>query len=280
MSYTAEISRNNPGCFLFVIDQSGSMADSLASGKSKANMVADSVNRILQSLVIRCSKSEGIRDYFFAGIIGYGQGGGVVSAFEGSLSGKELVPISEIAQNPLEILEKEISVDDGSGGTTNQRVKFPIWLNPIADQQTPMREAFGLANKIVTNWLNQNHNCFPPIVIHITDGESTDGDPSQEMKALMSQTSADGNVLLFNVHLSSGGHTNVISFPGNQEGLPDDYAKMLFSNSSALIPNMIGIAKEDHGINLSAGARGFVFNGDLSSLVTALDIGTRASNPR
>lgn len=280
MSYTAEISRNNPGCFLFVIDQSGSMVDVIANGKSKANVVADSVNKILQSLVIRCSKSEGIRDYFYVGIIGYGQDGGVASAFEGNLKGKELVPVSEVAQNPLEVQEREISVDDGNGGTTNQRVKFPIWLNPIADQQTPMKEAFGLVNKIMANWFNQNPNCFPPIVIHITDGESTDGDPSPEMRSLMNQSSADGNVLLFNVHLSSGGHTTSIFFPSSPEGLPDDYAKMLFSNSSVLIPSMVGIAREDHGVNLSAGARGFVFNGDLASLVMALDIGTRASNLR
>ncbi len=28
MAYAAEISRNNPTCFLFLIDQSGSMAES------------------------------------------------------------------------------------------------------------------------------------------------------------------------------------------------------------------------------------------------------------
>ena len=29
MSYTAEISRINPGCFLFLVDQSGSMSGAL-----------------------------------------------------------------------------------------------------------------------------------------------------------------------------------------------------------------------------------------------------------
>lgn len=32
MPYQAEISRANPGCFLFVIDQSGSMADLVGDG--------------------------------------------------------------------------------------------------------------------------------------------------------------------------------------------------------------------------------------------------------
>ena len=278
MSYQAEISRNNPSCFLFVIDQSGSMVDTLPNGKSKASNVADSINKFLQNLVIKCSKSEGIRDYFYVGVVGYGQDNKVIAAFEGDLSGKELVPISEIAYHPLEIQEREQKFDDGAGNITTQNVKFPIWFNPIADGVTPMKEAFVLVNKIISNWLNQNPNCFPPIIVHITDGEATDGDPSPEMKQLMNQASSDGNILLFNLHLSSAGHPNPIFFPNSTEALPDNYAKMLFENSSHLTPSMLTVAKEEHGINLQANSKGFVFNGDMISIIKALDIGTRPSN--
>jgi hypothetical protein len=75
MPYTAEISRTNPSCFLFLIDQSGSMEDPFRSGeltKKKADGVADAINRLLQNLVIKCAKSEGIRDYYYVGVIGYG----------------------------------------------------------------------------------------------------------------------------------------------------------------------------------------------------------------
>ena len=53
MTYSAEISRVNPTCFLFLIDQSGSMAESWGgeSGKTKAQGVADAINRLLQTLV-------------------------------------------------------------------------------------------------------------------------------------------------------------------------------------------------------------------------------------
>ena len=37
MPYTAEISRANPTCFLFLIDQSGSMADPFGGGADKKN---------------------------------------------------------------------------------------------------------------------------------------------------------------------------------------------------------------------------------------------------
>ena len=64
MSYQAQISRTSPTAFLFVVDQSGSMADKMSSGRSKAEFVADALNRTLVNLVTRCSKSEGVRDYF------------------------------------------------------------------------------------------------------------------------------------------------------------------------------------------------------------------------
>ena len=52
MAYTAEISRGNPSCFFFIIDQSGSMQDAFGgeSAKKKADGVADAINRLLQNL--------------------------------------------------------------------------------------------------------------------------------------------------------------------------------------------------------------------------------------
>ena len=74
MPYVAEISRTSPTCILFLIDQSSSMAGPFggAPGKSKADGVADAVNRLLQNLALKCAKSDGIRDYFHVGVIGYG----------------------------------------------------------------------------------------------------------------------------------------------------------------------------------------------------------------
>jgi hypothetical protein len=42
--------------------------------------------------------------------------------------------------------------------------------------------ALGQAQTVVQSWLSQHPDCFPPVVIHITDGESTDGDPTAAMK--------------------------------------------------------------------------------------------------
>jgi hypothetical protein len=104
MSYNAEISRTNPSCFLFLIDQSGSMSDPFGGGESnrrKADEVADAINKLLQNLVIRCAKAEGVRDYYHVGVIGYGAMVG--PAFSGALAGKELVPISQVAMQPARV---------------------------------------------------------------------------------------------------------------------------------------------------------------------------------
>jgi hypothetical protein len=56
MSYEAEISQANPTCFLFLVDQSGSMGKRFGPRASctKAQGVADTINRLISTLVSRC----------------------------------------------------------------------------------------------------------------------------------------------------------------------------------------------------------------------------------
>src|SRR6185369_18053159 len=74
MPYSAEISRTRPACVLILVDQSGSMDEPFAgmSEKKKSEGVADAVNRLIQNLVLKCAKADGVRDYFHVGVIGYG----------------------------------------------------------------------------------------------------------------------------------------------------------------------------------------------------------------
>ena len=279
MTYTAEISRANPSCLLFLIDQSGSMQDPFGSGESakkKADSVADAINRLLQNLVIKCAKSEGIRDYYYVGVVGYGERVG--PAFRGALAGREMVPISDIANMPARVEERTRKVEDGTGGLVDQTIKFPIWFDPNANGGTPMCAVMNRAQSILTNWLEQHPNCFPPIVIHITDGESSDGDPGRAADEVKNLRSNDGNILLFNLHLSSN-RAPAVEFPDSEVGLPDQYAQLLFRLSSILPDYMRSIAQQE-GFRVSDGTRGFVFNADMVSVIRFLDIGTRPSNLR
>jgi hypothetical protein len=277
MAYSAEISRVNPTCFLFVIDQSGSMEDQISGGeRKKSDVVADTINRFLSELSIKCAKDEGIRDYFEIGVIGYGASVG--PAFSGGLSGRELAPISQVASSPARVEDSSKKVDDGAGGLTDQSVKFPVWLDPVANDGTPMVQALTLTQTILTNWLNSHPGSFPPIVIHFTDGESTDGDPTMVAESIKTLMTADGNVLLFNCHISSDGSAPLL-FPDNDAGLPNDYARLLF-NMSSFLPQAMRSAAQQEGQTASDGARGFAFNADTVTIVQFLDIGTRTSQLR
>lgn len=279
MPYNSEISRNNPTCFLFVIDQSGSMSDSyLESGKSKAQALADIINKMFQGLVLRCAKGEtdnpmGVRNYFYVGVVGYG-GNGVTLSLNGRHQGKELVSISDIANYPERIEERIKKVDDGAGGIIDTRIKFPIWFDAVANGGTPMKEAFVTSYSIIDRWLQQHPNCFPPVVIHITDGESTDGSPLDEMESVKKLSSSDGNVVLFNLHMHAKSPVS-INFPGSQITLPDQYAEMLFDGASVLPELFKQVALSDFGMNLDIDAKGLILNGAYDVIITAFEIGTR-----
>jgi hypothetical protein len=141
-----------------------------------------------------------------------------------------------------------------------------------------MCDAFGQVRTLLEQWLPEHRNSFPPTVLHLTDGESTDGDPSAVAQQIMSMSTSDGPVLLFNCHVSSR-HTVKIEYPGDESKLPDDFAKTLFKISSPL-PEAFRQAASSMGLSTTEGARGFVFNGDPVSVAQFFEIGTRPANLR
>lgn len=143
-----------------------------------------------------------------------------------------------------------------------------------------MCQALNTAHLILSQWISEYSHCFPPVVIHITDGESTDGDPTAAMEQIRLLATDDGNVLLFNLHISGSPNAVELRFPETSDGLPDQYSRMLYEGSSMLTPFMIKVANQEHELNLSDGARGFVLNADLTLVIQALDIGTRPANLR
>ncbi|MDA8255044.1 MAG: VWA domain-containing protein [Betaproteobacteria bacterium] len=277
MAYEAQISRGSPTAFLFIVDQSGSMSDTMSSGKSKAEFVADALNRTLMNLVTRCTKAEGVRDYFEVGVLGYG-GNGVGNGFSGALGSTVLNPISAIEQNPVRVEDRKKKMDDGAGGILETSVKFPVWFEPKASGGTPMREALTRSAEELVTWCDAHPDSYPPTILHVTDGESNDGDPEEIASHLTRIRTNDGEALMLNIHVSSLG-ADAIRFPSSVSGLPDDYAKLLFRMSSQLPEHLIRFAKEK-GHAVGSEPRGFMFNAEAAEIVDFFDIGTRASQLR
>ena len=273
--YQAEISRSNPACIVFLIDQSGSMSAQIGGGNGqKSQLVADAVNRLLQELAIKCSKGEEVRDYFDVAVIGYGRSSGPQSAFVGGLAGRQLVPISDIADNPARVEERMKSVPDGAGGLIEAKIRFPVWFDPVAGGSTPMVAPLGLAHKLVSDWAAMHPGSYPPIVLNITDGAATDGDPVPAALSMQQVATTDGQTLVFNLHVSSSRGTPV-QFPSNPDQLVDSYARQLFEMSSVLPLHVAAAAAEEHNIPVGSDTRGFIFDADPTAIVQFLDIGTR-----
>ena len=278
MAFSAEISRTNPTCLLFLVDQSTSMDGPFGGqpGKKKSEGVADAINRLLQNLVLKCAKADGVRDYFHVGVIGYGEDVGPKLA--GTSAQQPLAPISAVANDPLRLEERKRMVDDGAGGLVEQAFRFPVWFEPVAGGKTPMNAALVMAREVLADFIATYPDCFPPLVINLTDGKPTDANPLDTAVALKGLKSTDGNVLVFNAHLSSS-PAPPVCFPSEEGGLADKYAKLLFRMSSILPPKLMGAAR-DEGYAIHGPARGFVFNADLVAVIRFLDIGTRVATPR
>lgn len=275
--YTAEINRRRPACLLLLIDQSYSMSEQWGqNGPSKADALAMSVNRLLGNAVIQCSKGDNrILDYFEVGVIGYGAD--VRFALHGASGERPLLPISEVGNNPQRVDEVMRKEPDGAGGIIQVAMATPIWVDPITNGATPMVEALGVAEELLTAWAAEHPASFPPIVINLTDGMSTDGDPQPVASRIRSVKTNDGPALMFNVHLSSASMAEVL-LPSSQDTLPDDFAARLFAMSSEL-PVQMAEAASTLGYRLQPGARGFLYNAQATSVIEFLDIGTRPITP-
>ena len=272
MSYQAEISRENPTCILFVIDQSGSMDEITEAGRSKADFVADVLNKTLYTLVTSCSKSDGVRNYFDVGVIAYG-GSEVAGGFGGALAGGIIHPINAIGEHALRVEERKKKVDDGAGGIIELKTKFPVWFDPKSAGGTPMRAALGRTIEMVSGWCERHAGSYPPTILHVTDGQSTDGAPEEMADALRKISTKDGQALLFNLHVNTAAGSEIV-FPTAETELNDEYSRMLFRMSSPLPAHLAKFAG-DKGYEIADGSRGFIFNGDPQCVVDFFEIGTR-----
>ena len=272
MPYQAEISRDNPTCFLFVIDQSGSMDEITETGRTKADFVADVLNKTIYTLITSCSKSDGVRNYFDVGVLAY-RGSEVASGFNGALSGGIVHPINAISEHTLRIEERQKKVDDGAGGIVELKTKFPVWFDAKSAGGTPMRAAFSKTMETVASWCEAHPGSYPPTILHVTDGQSTDGAPEEVADGLRQIATKDGQALLFNLHVTTGGGLEMV-FPTSETDLDDDYSRMLFRMSSPL-PSHLAKFAGDKGYEIVDGSRGFIFNGDPQCIVDFFEIVTR-----
>ena len=172
----------------------------------------------------------------------------------------------------------EYRIPDGSNAL--REISTPAWVEPEAVGQTPMCEALRRVRDIAAKWCADpvHAESFPPIVFNITDGEATDCD-DEELCAVAEQIkslrTADGNVLLVNIHIAAGDTPRTVFFPSTEEAdYPNRYAAVLYECSS-LMPEVFDEAiREAKGPGVLPPFRGMSFNASAEELITMLNIGS------
>lgn len=139
-----------------------------------------------------------------------------------------------------------------------------------------MCEAMAAAGLIVKGFIEKYPEAYPPIVLNLTDGIPSDGNPQATARTIRQMSTTDGPALVFNLLLSNELQPPLF-FPSDESPLTDNCAKLLFRMSSELPPVMVAGARTE-GYTLKPHARGVVINADPASIVRFLDIGTRVSS--
>lgn len=279
MPYEKQITRAHPSCIIFLIDQSGSMEEQYgAIGDTKSKAVADVVNKVLSNLILRCTGDEVEAKYYFdIGVIGYHTDETGNPKIIPVVGDGEIMPIPDLA-DLVELETKTIEDYDGLGDIIEREVKTQTWVKPAHMWGTPMCGALRAAESIISAWIDEHPENYPPTVFNITDGEATDGESPDVISAARSikdLATSDGNALVFNCHISSL-KIDQIKYPDSSIDLPGEHARTLFESSSP-IPDKLINSKVAQGEGIQPGAYGFVFNADVISLIKILNIGTLPS---
>lgn len=270
MAYEKQWGTLHPGCLIILLDQSGSMEDKfggqqIGAGRKKKDMVATVLNSLLNEFVKTNTVGQDVKPRADVAVLGY-QGSSVQSALGGSLKSKSFVKLPELMANPINIETRTKKEMDDTGNIIEIPVYFPIWVEPKASGGTPMCAAFRQAKALAEEWVNNNPDNYPPVVINITDGVATDGDITGPIDELSQVRTSDGNTLLFNCHLTEK-NASMVEFPTNESQIPNNkYAKLLFSLSSEVPKTACHNIESAVGQSLPPGARGFIFNGDASAV--------------
>lgn len=198
-------------------------------------------------------------------LIGY-EGSNIGSVLGGVLAGRDFVTLPELQTYPADIeMRKQKDVDD-TGREYEIDVPFPVWVRPKAGGGTPMRAALQRGRDLAQDWAMKHPDSYPPVIINVTDGAGTDGDPTGVAQEISQISTNDGQALLFNVHLTNLNEQPVL-YPLYENELPNDkYARQLFSISSPIPEPGRVLLSTWLQRDVPPGARGMIFNGDASSV--------------
>lgn len=181
MPYEKLVQRRHPALIQMILDDSGSMKSNMSgTDDARYQCVEHSSGRILSELLQRCTDMSGatpaIHPRYYIDVLKYGS---------------SVIPWTS---EELDIGEAVRQFDAANGS---------FGLGGRLDG-TDAAQAFQVAHDRLQVMINRERyrDSFPPLIFHLTDGESqTDAEPiAQKLSAL---ATADGNLLICNAYIGT-----------------------------------------------------------------------------
>jgi hypothetical protein len=221
--YAKKVQSSEPGLIVFLLDDSGSMGGDLpGTSDPKHVWVSRYVGSILKELLARSAEMKGeivvVKPRFYISFIKYG-------------SNVETWPATQNEPLDIEQAMTLYSTEDGPGAG--------LGLSGALGG-TDTLQAFECAYELLKAAIGAERfrDSFPPMLFHLTDGESATDATSMAARVRELATS-DGAVLVVNALLgakTSLGYSSPADFPGymdSGDAGPDPYSIRLFEMSSA-----------------------------------------------
>ena len=296
MPYSAGVNLDNPGCFLFLVDQCANILPEHPIQEA----AVDVVNRFVDMLVRRCLQDGEVRDYFHIGIVGFtdlgflNENGDWVPANDDDLAVTYILPGTNLEQPFLPMSQvvdaavmEERRVRENQGGEMVEVTRqIPVWLRFHEGTGTPLWAMLKAMERPLTEWVGRHSNSHPPVVIIVWERGISDihQDLSTQAERIKSLQTRDGNVLLFAVDLigdlsNSPYATRYIPsiiFPGNERDLvsldPSHDDDALMFRMVSYLPETIRQRAARLEIPVDENSRGLVLNAQSAEVARFLDM--------
>ena len=264
--YDAELTASNPGLIVFLIHQS----EPFPSNNRLQNIGRQLDDAFTMTNLTINQLANAIphgRDYLQIAVIRYDEI--VDTAWKGKLAERSIWTISDIVKHPQRREQRTKLIYDGVGGLLQTQIELPIWIEAIYNQRAPMNEAMSYTLDLVSEWISGHPESFPPVIVHITDAQPTDGDPRKLAEALRSLQTVNGRVIQLNCFLDRYSNESAI-FLDQADILSNDFAKLFFEMSSPLPKAWLERITTLTSIQPSRAARAFIYNSSTTLLASIL----------
>ena len=192
----------------------------------------------------------------------------VRNTFEAGLSGRVLVPDTELESGAIHIQEVEQQLPNGIGGliTLMQKQFILIELEPTS--AAPPQPGFEATAAAISDWCGRHPDaCSPPVVLHLTRGQHSAGDLESAVAPLQSLSVSSGPVVIYHAIATETPHSS-ISYCETDADLDDPELQAAFAVSSPLLGREA--LTQSKPALVKPQSRGIVVNGKFDLLLDGI----------